>query len=309
MNSTKKAAGSKKRKLGKKKIILICVAAVLVAGAAFWAVYHFALSDYFARRSAVIEYTANENPEGSPVVDKYAKSGSFTYAVYEDGTATLTSCRGSEKNITVPETVGGHTVLTIGYSCFFNDPDVISISIPDSVKYYEPYAFYGMSGLREITVPESMKEIGEGTFVKCSSLEEITIPAGVSAVGEGAFSECTSLKSVTFQGSDIMREIGGYAFSYCEALKDITLPGSITAIGAHAFDGCAALSEIRLPSHLNELGEYAFKESGVTDITADPSAEGPVRLYNLQGIEMGSHPAPGIYLRRQGNNTTKVIVN
>ena len=154
MSNTKKTA-VKKRKLGKKKIILICVSAVLAICAAFWAVYHFALTDYFAMRSDITEYTADENPEGSPAVDKYAKSGDFTYAVYEDGTATLTHYLGSEKNVTVPETVGGHTVLTIGYSCFFNDPDVTSISIPDSVKYYEAYAFYGMSGLREITVPES----------------------------------------------------------------------------------------------------------------------------------------------------------
>ena len=55
-------------------------------------------------------------------------------------------------------------------------------------------------------------------------------------------------------------------------------------------------------------GLHSEFDAGVTDITADPSAEGPVRLYNLQGIEMGSHPAPGIYLRRQGSKTTKVII-
>lgn len=56
-------------------------------------------------------------------------------------------------------------------------------------------------------------------------------------------------------------------------------------------------------------GLHSDFEAGVNDITADPSAQdGPIRLYNLQGIETGAHPAPGIYLRRQGNNTTKVIV-
>lgn len=55
-------------------------------------------------------------------------------------------------------------------------------------------------------------------------------------------------------------------------------------------------------------GLHSEFDAGVTDITADPSAEGPVRLYNLQGIEMGSHPAPGIYLRRQGCKTSKVII-
>lgn len=47
--------------------------------------------------------------------------------------------------------------------------------------------------------------------------------------------------------------------------------------------------------------------AGVADIAVE--AEGPVEYYNLQGVRMAAEQlAPGIYIRRQGNKATKVMV-
>ncbi len=45
---------------------------------------------------------------------------------------------------------------------------------------------------------------------------------------------------------------------------------------------------------------------GVADVTVDDS-NAPVEYYNLQGVRV-DNPANGLYIRRQGNNVTKVIV-
>lgn len=47
--------------------------------------------------------------------------------------------------------------------------------------------------------------------------------------------------------------------------------------------------------------------AGVADIAAD-DASAPVELYNLQGIRVNGDAAPGIYIRRQGSKTAKVII-
>lgn len=47
------------------------------------------------------------------------------------------------------------------------------------------------------------------------------------------------------------------------------------------------------------------KKSGIADIVADEDA--PVEYFNLQGIRV-ENPAAGIYIRRQGNKVTKVLV-
>ena len=62
--------------------------------------------------------------------------------------------------------------------------------------------------------------------------------------------------------------------------------------------------------HLDIKGMY-FKyklPAGVEDITADNAGNGPAQLYNLQGMRMSGNPAPGLYIRRQGNKATKVII-
>lgn len=49
--------------------------------------------------------------------------------------------------------------------------------------------------------------------------------------------------------------------------------------------------------------------SAISDIAVEADSNAPVRYYNLQGIEMPVENLPaGIYIRRQGNTSTKVIV-
>lgn len=50
--------------------------------------------------------------------------------------------------------------------------------------------------------------------------------------------------------------------------------------------------------------------TGIEDIATDGAATAPVRLYNLNGVEIpaGVTPAPGLYMRRQGNTTAKVVI-
>lgn len=45
--------------------------------------------------------------------------------------------------------------------------------------------------------------------------------------------------------------------------------------------------------------------SGISDVAVDENA--PVEYYNLQGLRV-DNPTNGLYIRRQGNNTTKVFV-
>ncbi len=51
----------------------------------------------------------------------------------------------------------------------------------------------------------------------------------------------------------------------------------------------------------------AFTEaSGIADVEIDENA--PVEYYNLQGVRINGELTPGLYIRRQGNAATKVIV-
>ena len=65
---------------------------------------------------------------------------------------------------------------------------------------------------------------------------------------------------------------------------------------------------------LNYLAGYHWDSvnggvSGAEDVEIAPAEDGPARFFNLQGIEVdGSNLTPGIYIRLQGNKTTKFLV-
>lgn len=60
--------------------------------------------------------------------------------------------------------------------------------------------------------------------------------------------------------------IGAGVFSYnTDAfISKVVLPDTITNIGENAFYGTACLSEINFPKKLKTIGDYAFKDSGIT---------------------------------------------
>ena len=55
-------------------------------------------------------------------------------------------------------------------------------------------------------------------------------------------------------------------------------------------------------------GSITFPTSGVNDVIGDNSANGPVRYYNLQGVEVANPTAGSLYIKVQGKNATKVLV-
>ncbi|MFA5675686.1 MAG: leucine-rich repeat protein [Christensenellales bacterium] len=167
-----------------------------------------------------------------PLTALAATSGDYEYSVC-GGNATITRYIGSAINLSIPETLGGYPVTSIG--------DI---------------AFEYCRSLINITIPSSVISIGYGAFSHCSSLTSVTIPSSVTSIGYGAFSHCSSLTSVTIPGS--VTSIGSYAFAYCTSLTSVTIPSSVTSIGDYAFFGCSSLTSVTIPSSVTSIGDAAF---------------------------------------------------
>ena len=133
-------------------------------------------------------------------------------------------------------------VSLIPDSAFYNQPNLTSIILPDSVTEIGSFAFYGCSSLTGINIPDSVTEIGDGTFLGCIRLTSITIPNSVTSIGDGAFRDCTRLTSITIPNS--VTSIGEYTFYDCRSLTSITIPDSVTEIGYWAFYYCKSLTSV-----------------------------------------------------------------
>ncbi len=184
--------------------------------------------------------------------------GDFEYTVLDDGTVEINEYTGSDTEVTIPSTIDGKSVTSIGDEAFYDCYDITSITIPDSVTSIGNYAFEDCSSLTSITIPDSVTSIGNYAFEGCSSLTSITIPDSVTSIGDWAFSGCTSLTSITIP--DSVTSIGNYVFEGCSSLTSITIPNSVTTIGEGTFETCTNLTSITIPKSVTSIGDYAFSD-------------------------------------------------
>lgn len=133
----------------------------------------------------------------------------------ETGPAVSEEVTGS---VTIPSTVNGFSVISIGNG-----------------------AFSGLVGVTAVTIPNSVKTIGDQAFAY-SGLTAIEIPNSVTSIGETAFDYCRSLSYVTIGNS--VKTIGKWAFDGCRGLTTVTIPASVTSIGEKAFQACEGLTEV-----------------------------------------------------------------
>ena len=126
--------------------------------------------------------------------------------------STLVKYRGTEKNVTIP-----NTVEAIGESAFEENTNVELVVVPNSVKRIDAYAFWGCDNLDTIVLGTGLSEVGDYTFAKCTGLEQISIPSNVTSIGAQAFGDCVNL-------------------------TDITIPKEVVSIDESAFDGCSKVT-------------------------------------------------------------------
>ena len=171
--------------------------------------------------------------------------------------------------LSIPHSIEGIAVKSIGYGGFKNCTSLNKIIIPDGVEIIRYYAFQGCSGLKSITIPKGVTSIQGSAFYGCSSLNNITIPDTVTSIGNEAFVNCSSLTSIIIP--DGVTSIQDSAFSGCSSLNNITIPGTVTSIGKYAFNVCSSLTSITIPESVTSIGNNVFNSSGLTSITIPKS--------------------------------------
>ena len=243
-------------KSGKRILATILAAILLVTSAPLSGFVGLELSGF----SGLLNFSA-----------KAATENGFVYEV-EAGKAEITNYTGEGGFVTIPSTLGGCPVTSIGYEAFIDRTGLTSVTIPDSVTSIGDYAFCYCIDLTSITIPDSVTSIGEWAFSDCESLTSITIPDSVTSIGGDAFSGCTGLTSVTIP--DSVTSIGEWAFEDCTGLTSVKIGNGVTEIGSRAFKNCEGLKSITIGNGVTSIGYEAFYGcTGLTQINVSKENE------------------------------------
>ncbi len=153
------------------------------------------------------------------------------------------------KSISIPK-----TITEIGYGCFANCPDLISINVaqentvyksidgnlysfdeetliayaigktsesfvvPESVHRIDDYAFKGCTAIKNVQFSSELYSIGSYAFEGCANLTDVVFPLGLNTLGTASFASCTSIETITITRN---LEVSPFAFAYCTSLKEI----------------------------------------------------------------------------------------
>ena len=200
----------------------------------------------------------------------------WSYSV-RNGEATIVSpsgksgeCAISPKptgDVTIPSTLGGAKVTSIGNSAFAYCREMKSVMIPNSVTNIGFWAFYQCRRLPSVIIPEGVISIQELAFEDCwHGLTSVTIPSTVTNIGWCAFAgnggkltafdvslanpKYASVKGIlcSKDGKTVIAGVNG----------DVKIPEGVTSIGNGAFRKYSGLISVEIPASVKNIGKEAF---------------------------------------------------
>ena len=188
----------------------------------------------------------------------------WEYTEEDDGTITLTSYKGTDTTVIIPNSINGKKVKKISGDttgstashaqyfsiwnksiCNGNEYDNASVGyckgqdtitkvvISPGIEEIEAEAFELSTGLQEMIISDTVVKMGERTFWGCKNLKKVNISKKLDTISSSVFASCTNLESITIPPT--VKSIEGGVFWECENLSNIIIPSGVTTMGSEVF--------------------------------------------------------------------------
>ena len=174
-------------------------------------------------------------------------------------------------------TVSGYGEM---YDNGFPSLDSLMDSVPTTIVIEPGVTHIGAGAFRgwpvtEVSIPQTVTSIGSEAFAY-SGLTSVTVPGSVQSWPQ-AFGYCQQLRTVRIEHG--VTKIDDRSFWWCTNLETVDVfPSTLTSIGSGAFIGCSSLTSFgndghlepqcsAIPGWVTEIGNLAFAETGLTDLT------------------------------------------
>ena len=219
--------------------------------------------------------------------------------------------------VTIPSTLGGKPVTSIGSSAFEACIGLTSVTIPSGVTSIGSFAFYSCDMLDYVTVPDSVTSIGNDAFEDCAGLKYAVVPMAFGSDSEktrifGSTTAVINARDVkvevvdgiglAYTVSDGEATVGGGASNYAISQSTagaVTIPSKlggcpVTAIREWAFLNCYGLTSVTIPSGVTSIGMAAFYQcDSLTSVTipSGVTSIGMEAFYGCDGLTSVTIPS------------------
>ena len=181
--------------------------------------------------------------------------------------------------ISIPKTINGVEMTSIGENAFIEQMDIEKITIPNGVISIGNEAFSMCDSLISIHIPESVTSIGEDVFNCCAKLTEVIISRGVTTIGAGAFCGNVNLTSIIVdENNTAYKSVDGnlytkdgqtlIQYSIGKTDTSFVIPDDVTLIGIAAFFDCDNLINVTIGNNVLSIDYAAFMDcNNLTSVT------------------------------------------
>ena len=176
---------------------------------------------------------------------KATASNGYTYTELSDGTIEVTGYTGTATALTIPRTIDGKKVTSIGDYALRSNKIITSLTVPNTVTKIGIYSVANCTSLETVTLADSVESIGNWSFANNPKLSKITLGNNLKIIGAYAFEKDTNLTNINIPNT--VEEIQTYAFTK-SGITSIVLPKNLATLGASVFTDCSNLQNISIAS-------------------------------------------------------------
>ena len=199
---------------------------------------------------------------------------------------------GTDESIDEQKVTMGSAVTLIVGSAFENCSHLKSITLPETLKNINGYAF-SSTGLTAVTIPISVDSIGQRAFGSCGDLASIRINDSEKVLKlnngyYGTFAYSSGEKTV-YIGRNIERNENNTVFS--DNVTGVEFGNKVTVINSYMFNTTSKLASIKIGSGVKTIEQHAFSSTGTDEtITEQVVTMGSaVTLIEASAFESCSH--------------------
>ena len=177
---------------------------------------------------------------------------------------------------------------------FYNNKHLTRIDIPSECEIISESAFEGCEKLEMVTLSDSLKLIEQYAFKDCKALKSFIIPENANdlELEDGIFAGCEDIrcfdgKFATYKGKAIVcnnnlicvtpqdkntthkiseidkniKRLGKYCFYGCKNMTSVHIPSTVLSIGNYAFKNCSNIEEVYFEGNPPILGINIFDDN------------------------------------------------